>query len=70
MVPTMGDPNGRNVLPRDYETSGFEPRKGISNPPAQTESRSKASMFAGDKSLCQTVSLSSWLHSGTLKDVD
>jgi len=59
MVPTMGDPNGRNVLPRDYETSGFEPRKGISNPPAQTESRSKASMFAGDKSLCQTVSLSS-----------
>lgn len=67
MVPTMGDPNGRNVLPRDYETSGFEPRKGISNPPAQTESRSKASMFAGDKSLCQTVSLSSWLHSGHRK---
>ena len=45
MVPTMGDPNGRNVLPRDYETSGFEPRKGISNPPTQTESRSKPSML-------------------------
>ena len=47
--------------------SGFEPREGISNPPTQTESRSKPSMFAGDKSLCQTVSLSLWLHSGHRK---
>jgi hypothetical protein len=39
----------------------------IPNPPTQTESRSKPPMFAGDTSLCQTVSLSSWLHSGHRK---
>ena len=40
MVPTMGDPNGRNVLPRAITINvRFRAAKGNLQPPTQTESR-------------------------------